>query len=137
MCRLLSPRRFPLPPPPPPPPLPPFPHQAANFIGVDQFLLCNYHLFSALLYHLLLFFTLCCFHPSPSLPPGPLSLQGQFHRGASVSRLQLRSSPCSALPLMLLSPNHPSHQALCPYKGNFTGVAQFLVCNYYPPAAAV
>ncbi|CAI5457550.1 unnamed protein product, partial [Closterium sp. Yama58-4] len=26
-------------------------------------------------------------------------------------------------------------EALCPYKANFTGVAQFLVCNYYPPAA--
>ncbi|GJP56788.1 hypothetical protein CLOM_g15836 [Closterium sp. NIES-68] len=25
-------------------------------------------------------------------------------------------------------------EALCPYKGNFTGVAQFFVCNYYPPA---
>ncbi|CAI5469085.1 unnamed protein product [Closterium sp. Yama58-4] len=28
-------------------------------------------------------------------------------------------------------------EALCPYKGNFTGVAQFLVCNYHPPAAAL
>ncbi|CAI5534334.1 unnamed protein product [Closterium sp. Naga37s-1] len=96
---------------------PSFPHPShralcpykANFTGVAQFLLYNYHP------QLPCSLTVAIPHLLPtispqSLPPDSLSLQGQFHRCGS---------------------------ALCPYKGNFTGAAQFLECKYYAPAATL
>ncbi|CAI5530364.1 unnamed protein product [Closterium sp. Naga37s-1] len=107
----------------------------ANFTGVVQFIVCNYYPPAALIHPRLL--------PSlnPISSPGALSLQGQFHRAGSIHRLQLLSTCCpslpaaNAIPFPIPRPSLPFPcQALCPFKTSFTGVAQFLVCNYYPPA---